>query len=193
MPEASSSHGVTTTTPSWRSVLRPPQARLHQGALYAGVPVVWLPPPLWVMRPRRGRMEDLVARLADEQPDASSEGGQEIVLAEAKARPVVVLGSYAELRSLRAVRIVPLYSYRPGSGMTRMRKEIEDRKVGTAFHLTASEELGVHEGALRLDQAQPVDAGFLQHQVASLTDGALAALIDHAVRYIRNLDRRNVA
>lgn len=146
------------------------------------------------MRPKLRAYDDMIPRRATEVSELfAGMAGVEVVLAEAKARPVVVLGSFAELRRLRQVRVVPLYSYRDESAVGRLRTDIEDGKVGAAFHLAGDDALGIREGALRLDQMQPVSSELLTTQVASLSNGALAALIDHAVRYLRTLDRRPVS
>lgn len=175
-------------------MLLAPKARLHQGALYVRVPIVWVNPPLFVMRPRRGAIADMAARRLDDLTDAFAGGDdREVVLADAKLRPVVILSSYPELRRLREVRALPLYSYRPGSAAARLRPDIEAGRVGSAFHLAGNSRLGIHDGALRLDQVQPVDAGFLRQPAATLSDAALAALLEHAMRYVQALDRRPVA
>jgi hypothetical protein len=172
-------------------VLQPPHNHVHQGAVYIHVPVIWVPHPLWVMRPKDRRYEDAEPRLADELTDLFvGQDGREVILAQAKARPVVVLSTFAELRRLRQVRVVPLYSYRLSSAVARLRGEIEDGRVGSAFHLAGEDALGIHDGALRLDQAQPVDGDFLIRQAASLSDAAFAALTEHMARYVRVLDRR---
>jgi len=146
------------------------------------------------MRPKHRLYEDVWPKRADELSDAFvGEDGQETVVAQAKARPVVVLGTFSELRRLRQARVVPMYSYRQDSALGRLRGEIEDGKVGSAFHLAGDDALGIHDGALRLDQAQPVDGGFLTQQAASLSDGALAALVEHLARFIRAFDRRPAA
>lgn len=175
-------------------MLRPPHLHVHQGALYVRVPVAWVPPPLWVMRPKHRPFEDMGAKRADELSDVFvGDDGQESILAQAKSRPVVVLSTFSELRRLRQVRVVPLYSYRQSSALARLRSEIEDGKVGSVFHLAGDDALGIHDGALRLDQAQPVDGQFLTQQTASLSDGALAALMEHLARYVRAFDRRPAA
>lgn len=172
-------------------MLRPPHDHVHQGAVYVHVPVAWVPQPLWVLRPKHRPFEDMGPRRADELADSFvGDGGHELVIAEAKARPVVVLSSFSELRRLRQVRIVPLYSYRQESAVSRLRGEIENGRVGSAFHLAGDDALGIHDGALRLDQAQPVDGGYLTRQAASLSDAAFAGLVEHLARYVRNLDRR---
>ena len=175
-------------------MLKPPRAGIHQGAVYAGVPLVWVTAPLWIMRPKAGTYDAMQPRRADEVADAFvGADGREVVLAQAKARPVVVLSNHAELRRLRQARVVPLYSYNAEGGVARLRLEIERGRVGAAFHLSGDTGLRIYDGALRLDQMQPVDSEFLSRQVASMSDRALAALLDHAVRYLRTLDRRPVA
>jgi mRNA-degrading endonuclease toxin of MazEF toxin-antitoxin module len=172
-------------------MLRPPQSGVHQGAVYARVPIPWLRPPLYVMRPRARAYEDMTATRADRATDVfAGDEGSEVLVAQAKARPVVVLSTSTELRRLRQVRVVPLYSYRRGSALDRLQKEIRDGGIAGAFHLSGDQSCGIRDGALRLDQMQAVDSDFLNHQVASLTDGALGALLDQIARYVRLLDRR---
>jgi len=117
---------------------------------------------------------------------------EEMVIVPAKARPVVVLSPHRELRQ-RQIRVVPLYSYRQDSALSRLRPAIEAGQQAGAFHLVGDAELGVHDGVLRLDQAQSVHVDFLVEQVGSLTDAALAGLVDHLARYVRAFDRRPAA
>jgi hypothetical protein len=174
-------------------VLAPPKRSLHQGAVFGRVPIPWLPPPLWVLRPKHRRFEDMTACLADDAGDVfAGDQGEETVLVRAKARPVVVLSPHRELRNARQVRVVPLYSYGGDSSLGRMRPAIEAGEVAAAFHLKGDAALGIHDGVLRLDLTQPVHAHFLDNPIASLTDAAFADLLGRLGRYVKALDRRLV-
>jgi len=109
---------------------------------------------------------------------------------QAKARPVVVLSPYRELRHLRQVRVVPLYSYRSDSSLGRLRPAIEAGELAGAFHLAGDAGLGIEDGVLRLDQMQSIHVHFLSDQIASLTDAAFAGLVNRIARYVQVLDRR---
>lgn len=115
-----------------------------------------------------------------------------MAIVSAKARPVVVLSPHRELRQ-RQIRVVPLYSYRQDSALSRLRPAIEAGEQAGAFHLAGDATLGIRDGVLRLDQAQSVHVDFLVEQVGSLTDAALAGLIERLARYVRVLDRRPAA
>ena len=47
-------------------MLVPPRRSIHQGAVFGRVPITWLPPPLCVLRPKYGRVEDLTPRRAED-------------------------------------------------------------------------------------------------------------------------------
>jgi mRNA-degrading endonuclease toxin of MazEF toxin-antitoxin module len=171
-------------------MLVPPKRSIHQGAVFGRVPTPWLPPPLWVLRPKQRPFRDMAPRLAEEVDDLFvGNQGEEALVVHAKARPVVVLSPHRELRHLRQVRVVPLYSYRDNS-LGRMRPAIEAGEVAGAFHLAGEVGLGVEDGVLRLDQMQSVHAHHLSNQVASLTDAAFASLIRRIALYVEALDRR---
>jgi len=174
-------------------MLTSPRRCIHQGAVFARVPTPWLPPPLWVLRPRQWSYPDMSPRLASQMADLfAGEDGEEAVVLRAKARPVVVVSPHPELRHLRQVRVVPLYSYRSESALTRMRPAIESGTVAGACHLVGSQRFGIEDGVLRLDQAQAVHAAFLDRQVASLSETALGSLLTQLGRYVQALDRRDV-
>jgi mRNA-degrading endonuclease toxin of MazEF toxin-antitoxin module len=167
---------------------------IHQGAVFGRVPIGWLPPPLWVLRPKDRPFEDMRPCLADDAHDLFvGDRGEETVLVRSKARPVVVLSPHRELRNLRQVRVVPLYSYRSDSSLSRLRPAIEGGEIAGAFHLVGDAALDIDDGVLRLDQVQPVHAHFLTLQLASLTDAAVAGLLGQAGRYVQALDRRPVS
>lgn len=171
-------------------MLVPPKRSIHQGAVFRRVPIPWLPPPLWVLRPKQRPFRDMVPRLAEDVDDLfAGNQGEEALVVHAKARPVVVLSPHRELRHLRQVRVVPLYSYRD-NGLSRMRAAIEADQVAGAFHLAGDAGLHVEDGVLHLDQMQSVHAHCLSEQVASLTDAAFASLAARVALYVQALDRR---
>ncbi|HEY7200257.1 MAG TPA: type II toxin-antitoxin system PemK/MazF family toxin [Candidatus Dormibacteraeota bacterium] len=168
-----------------------PKRSIHQGAVFSRVPIPWLPPPLWVLRPKRHSFRETAPRLADEVNDLfAGDQGEETLVVRAKARPVVVLSPYRELRHLRQVRVVPLYSYRGDNSLGRLRTAIEAGELAGAFHLAGDGRLGIEDGVLRLDQIQSVDSHYLSEQIASLTDAAFASLVSRISRYVQTLDRR---
>lgn len=175
------------------AMLAPPKRSIHQGAMFSRVPISWLPPTLWVLRPKDRRFEETTPELARDAGDLFvGSQGEETLLVQAKARPVVVLSPYRELREMRQVRVVPLYSYRAHGALERMRSAIEAGDVVGAFHLSGDAGLGIDDGVLRFDRMQPIHADYLSAQVASLTDAAFASLASRIARYVQALDRRSL-
>jgi hypothetical protein len=159
---------------------------LRQGALYAAAPIFWLPDELEILRPpgrpdwteTRGERWDAVGdrfRLGDRV---------ERVVAHAKMRPVVVVSGAAELRGRDPVRVVPLYSYNPGSLAERRRAEIEAGTVPHALHVRTGGRL--HEGYVNLREAGLVPRPFLRDadHAGDLDALSLAALLRHYATYI---------
>ncbi len=172
-------------------MLAPPKRSIHQGAVFSRVPISWLPPTLWVLRPKHRRFEEMEPRLARDADEVFVGGqGEETLLVQAKARPVVVLSPYRELREMRQVRVVPLYSYRTENALSRMRSAIEAGDVSGAFHLSGDAGLGIDDGVLRFDRIQAIHADYLSEQVATLTDAAFAGLVTRIARYVQVQDRR---
>lgn len=172
-------------------MLVPAKRSMHQGAVFGRVPVPWLPPPLWVLRPKQRTFLDMSPRLAEDMDDLfTGNQGEETLVVHAKARPVVVLSPHRELQHLRQVRVVPLYSYRDDNSLGRRRPAIEAGELAGAVHLVGDPALGIEDGVLRLDQMQSVQAHFLSEQLASLNEAALASLLTRIGRYVLALDRR---
>ncbi len=154
----------------------------------------WVQHPLYVIRPKETpQLEQTYPRRADEVTDAfRGNRGEETILAVAKARPVIIVSAFLELRMGRAVRVVPLYSYNEGVSLARQRNEIADGDIPWALHLAQGE--GMHEGAVLLNQVRTSDWESLQtlrpKQLASLTDPSLALLLFRLSQYDSVMNRR---
>lgn len=154
---------------------------------------MWVPaPPLWLLRPKDGKTpaNQHPVRADDPQDAFRGDEGMETLLVRGKARPVVVLSPSRALRASGTVLVAPLYSYRDEGTLAKRREEIEAGKIPSCFHIEGPEELRLQPGALRLDQIQPVDKGYLTLQRATMTDIAFGRLISHTAMYIQILDRR---
>ena len=171
-----------------------PRGHLHQGAIYAGVPVLAYPKLALALRPRHERdMSQLtVERVAD---DESAFSGDDWAVAYAKRRPVVVLSSKRELRH-QVVRVLPMFSYRPDDFLERNRARIENGEYPQLVHV--SENPGLRWGAGVISLAQVIElpveilAGTYVRGVieaCSLTDASLALVIARLRAYLTLMDR----
>jgi hypothetical protein len=152
---------------------------LRQGAVYRAAPIFWLPDELEILRPpgRPDWTETRGERWAD-VPDRFRLGDRvERVVAHAKMRPVVVVASASELGGRDPVRVVPLYSYNPGSLAERRRSEIEGGAVSHALHVRVAGAL--REGYVNLREASLVPRAFFRDadHAGDLAPLSLAALL----------------
>lgn len=159
---------------------------LRQGAVYLGIPVFWIPDNMAILRPHAET--DWLRITAPNWREVSDRfrlgDGVERVVVHAKARPVVVISSDAELRPSQPVRVVPLYSYHPGSFVERERAVIE---AGRSAHMLHVKPRGtVREGYLNLRQASSAPRAFFDdaEPVADLDQLSLATLLRHFATYI---------
>ena len=167
-----------------------PRAGLHQGAVFTGVPVAWLPREITLVRPA-GRSHEFVA-LRD-APDAFADpasDGMETMVAVAKVRPVIVVSPGWEIESGSGVRVLPVYSWTSATDAERDQVVAGDRPA--LLHLSAFRRL--HDGVVKLHQQQSVYIGHLRQgrHVASLTSDSLAELLGRLARYAVILDDRVV-
>jgi mRNA-degrading endonuclease toxin of MazEF toxin-antitoxin module len=156
--------------------------------------VHWIQHPLYVLRPKdEPQLERIYPRRAKEVSDAfRGQRGEETVLAVAKARPVIIVSAFPELRMGRAVRMVPLYSYNEGGSLERQRDDIVKGDIPWGCHLAQGQ--GMHEGVALLNQVRTSDWESVQtlspKQVASLTDPSLALLLFRLSQYDSVMNRR---
>jgi len=164
----------------------PARRGLRQGAVYAAAPVFWIPEDLRISRPH-GSVDWSAMRGEDWRTVANRfrvGDHVELVLARAKARPVVVASHDRDLRARRTVRVVPVYSYNQGTFAERERRRIEAGEVPPLLHINAVGTL--REGYVDLHQATTVPRVFLDDadHVADLDDLSLATLLHHYATYI---------
>jgi hypothetical protein len=166
--------------------LSAPRGSLRQGAVYQGIPVFWIPDNMAILRPH-GETDwlSITGHPWREVHDRFRLGdGVESVVVHAKARPVVVVSSDAELRPSQPVRVVPLYSYRPGTFAERERGTIEAGRMAHLLHVKPRGAL--REGFLNLREASSVPLAFFEdaEPVADLDQLSVATLLRHFATYI---------
>ncbi len=87
-----------------------PAPALAPGVVYRGVVVGWINDPLWILRPADGPIEDRRPRsAADAVPRPFTVGPDDLVVANAKLRPVLVVSGWLEIRAGGGLRVIPIH------------------------------------------------------------------------------------
>jgi hypothetical protein len=159
---------------------------MRQGSVYAGVPITWIPENMHILRPHAAN-DWLSVRGYHwrDVPDRFRVGdGVERVVVHAKSRPVVVVSSEADLRPSQPVRVVPLYSYRPGSFAHREHAAIEAGRISHLLHVRSRGD--VREGYLNLRAATAVPVDFFADatHVGDLDRPSLGTLLRRYATYV---------
>lgn len=172
----------------------PPRGHLHQGAIYSEVPILGYPNLALALRPRQERDWQQL-RVEAVATDPSAFHGDDWTVAYAKRRPVVVISPKRELRH-RAVRVLPMYSYRPDDFLGRNRPRIEAGEYPQLVHVAERSELNWSAGVISLATMIELPASILQStyvtgvtEAVSLTDASLALVIARLRAYLSIMDR----
>ena len=166
--------------------LSAPRVPMRQGAVYAGVPVFWIPGHVEILRPHTAN--DWLAISAKPWREVGDRfrlgDGVERVIVHAKARPVVVVSNDADLRRSQPLRVIPMYSYREGSFAERERAAIEAGDLPHMLHVKPRGTL--REGYLNLREACSVPHEFFAdaEHLADLDALSVATLLRHYATYI---------
>src|SRR5579875_3237718 len=107
--------------------VEPPRGSLHQGAVFAGVPLLWYTDVALALRPKEGHdYRQLLAHRASDDPRAFQD--EHLTVAWARRSRVLVISPHQELHR-QAIRILAVHGYEEERGLSRARSRLERGEV----------------------------------------------------------------
>jgi hypothetical protein len=172
----------------------PPRGYLHQGAVYAGVPLLWYTDLALALRPRsEGDYRQLQVERASK--DAGAFVSNHLAVAWAKRRPVVVLSPRQELRR-GVIRALSVHGYGQDEQLSKARRQIERGDVPGMVHVAGNEALGWTASAIALGPVIELPRTVLDgdyvagvREACSLSDTGLALVLSQLRTYLALTDR----
>lgn len=171
-----------------------PSDDLSQGSIYRYRPVIWLEPPLWLVRETRWT-EPVRARLQrwDQVSDAFRRGeqqNQEDVLARAKVRFVIVLSNDIEAGApeVHQVKVAPTYTLHPDSPAAQQDAVRHNQLIHTFYLPRDNQYPHLGECYINFRLVRPLHKGFLDQSnklEVSLTRDMMDAILESYIGYLR--------